>query len=159
MKLLALYASKYGCTEDCVKYLLGKLDCESDMVNLKNGGAIDLASYDWVVIGGSVMAGRIQKEVRQFCAQNLSELLSKKVALGLCCMAPTDAENYFKNNFPPELLAHAERAVKFGGEVRADKMSFMDRKITGLAAKLASGGDAKILYENIDSLADLINSK
>ena len=73
-------------------------------------------------------------------------------------MAPMDAENYFKNNFPPELLSHAERTVKFGGEVRADKMSFMDRKITGLAAKLASGGDAKILYENIDSLADLINS-
>ena len=158
MRLLALYASKYGCTEDCMKYLVSRLDCESEMVNLKNVGAVDLTSCDWVVIGGSVMAGRIQKEVRQFCARNLSELLSKKVALGLCCMAPTDAENYFKSNFPPELLAHAERTVKFGGEVRADRMGFLDKKITGLAAKLAPG-DVRILYENIDSLASLINSK
>ena len=42
MKTLALYASKYGCTDDCVKHLKNKLGHESIIINLKKGASADL---------------------------------------------------------------------------------------------------------------------
>ena len=81
MKTIIMYSSKYGCTEDCVKALKSKLNGECRLVNLKNVGAIDFQQYDWVIIGGSIYVGKIQKEVRLFCERNLKELLTKNITL------------------------------------------------------------------------------
>ena len=51
MKILILYASKYGCTEDCSNYLKDKLNQEVKTINLKDAGSVDLQQYDWVIIG------------------------------------------------------------------------------------------------------------
>ena len=63
MSTLIVYASKYGCTEKCVKLMSKKLNDKVDLINLKNINDIDLSKYDKVIIGGSIYIGRIQKEV------------------------------------------------------------------------------------------------
>lgn len=158
MKTIIIYSSKYGCTEDCVKILKSKLNCDSKLVNLKNMAAIDFQQYDWVIIGSSIYVGKIQKEVKLFCKRNLKALSTKNIALFLCCTTPEQANDYFKSNFPPELLTHAMQTVNFGGELRQVRMRFFDKTLTTMIAKVEPKKTG-ILCESIDSLAALVNSK
>jgi len=157
MKILVLYASKYGCTEDCAKYLKSKLIHETKIVNLKNHGMIDLQQYDWIIIGGSIYVGKIQKEVKHFCERNLQILLTKKVVLFMCCTTPEQVNDFFKSNFQSQLLKHAVETVNFGGELRQNKMGFFDKKITAMVSK-SETKKIEILYKNIDVLANSINT-
>ena len=157
MKTIIMYSSKYGCTEDCVKALKSKLNGECRLVNLKNVGAIDFQQYDWVIIGGSIYVGKIQKEVRLFCERNLKELLTKNISSFMCCTTPEQVNDFFENNFPAKLLAHAIKTVNFGGELRQEKMGFLDRKLTALVTK-TEPMKTGIFYQNIDLLATLVNS-
>lgn len=156
MKTLVLYASKYGCTEDCSKYLKSKISEGCDLFNLKNPKEIDLHQYDQIIIGSPIYIGKIRKEAKSFCEQNLETLLAKKIALFICCTTPDEAEDFFKKNFPPELLSHSLKNADFGGELRQAKMGFFDKKLTGMIAKTAPK-TMGIAYENIDLLASLIN--
>jgi len=169
MKILVLYGSRYGCTEDCAKYLQNRINAaghESIISDIKNLQAVskegktseaDLACFDWVIIGGSIYVGKIRKEVKCFCEQNLQELLAKKIALFICCTTPEEVNDYFKNNFPLQLLAHAFKTVNFGGELRQNKMGFFDKKLTALIFKLEPK-KIEVFYKNIDQLADQINA-
>lgn len=159
MKTLVLYASKYGCTEDCAIYLKNKLSHEVKTANLKNPGKIDLHRYDLIIIGGSIYVGKIQKEVKHFCEQNLQKLLLKNVVLFMCCTTPDQESDFFKNNFPDQLLRHAAETVNFGGELRRNKMGFLDRKLTAMVSKMEPDKKDEILYNNIDQLAASINEK
>lgn len=157
MKTIILYSSKYGSTEDCAKALKSKLEGESELVNLKNARRTDFQQYDWVIIGGSIYAGKIQKEVKKFCEGNIESLLTKNIAVFMCCITAEQVNDFFIRNFPAELLAHAAQTVNFGGELRQEKMGFLFRKLTVMIEK---SGPVKsgILSENIDSLAVLVNS-
>lgn len=156
MKTIIIYSSKYGCTEDCAKALKSKLNGDSILVNLKNARAVDFQQYDWIIIGGSIYVGKIQKEVKQFCERNLKTLLTKNIALFMCCTTPEQVNDFFKSNFPSELLAHAMQTTNFGGELRQEKMGFLERKLTAMIAK-AEPMKTEILHENIDLLVALIN--
>lgn len=155
MKTLILFAGRYGCTRDCADYLKERLGPGTDMLDLKTMGETDLHPYDWIVIGGSIYVGKIQKEVKSFCTRNLKTLLTKKTALFICCTTPEEAENFFKHNFPSPLLEHAEETVNFGGDLRPEKMSFLDRKLAAAVSRLEPK-KLGILYENIDGLAAVI---
>lgn len=157
MKTVIIYSSKYGCTEDCAKTLKSRLNGESKLVNLKNAGAVEFQQYDWVIIGGSIYAGKIQKEVKRFCERNLNVLRTKNIALFMCCMSPEQINDLFKSNFPTKLVMHAAQTANFGGDLRQEKMGFLDKKIASLAAK-ARPMKTGILHESIDSLAALVNS-
>lgn len=64
---------------------------------------------------------------------------------------------FSKINFPAKLLAHAIKTVNFGGELRQEKMGFLDRKLTALVTK-TEPMKTGIFYQNIDLLATLVNS-
>ncbi len=158
MKTLVLYSSKYGCTEDCAKYLKGKLNHETKIVNLKNVQGIDLQQYDFIIIGGSIYAGNIRKEVKLFCEQSLQALLTKKLALFICCTTPQQSDNFFKGNFPEKLLNHSTQNINFGGDIRPDKMGFFAKLIVAIVSK-SQPKKAEILYSNIDYLAKSVNAE
>lgn len=152
MKTLILFAGKYGCTRDCAEYLMGRLGPGTDTMDLKSMGNADLEQYDWIVAGGSIYVGKLQKEVRAFCSRNLKTLLTKKTALFICCTAPEEADRFFKHNFPSPLLEHAVETVNFGGDLRPERMNFLDKKIAAAVSRLEPK-KLGILYENIDGLA------
>jgi menaquinone-dependent protoporphyrinogen oxidase len=127
MKLLISYATKYGCTEKCAN-ILSKLlegnDSTISVVDLNSQNKITLNDYDTVIIGGSIMAGKINSTVKKFCGNNLSELLKKKIGLFICAGSVEGAQKELADNFPQELLNIAVAKGHFGYEFNLEKMNF-----------------------------------
>ncbi|MFW6264659.1 MAG: flavodoxin domain-containing protein [Bacillota bacterium] len=157
MKTLILYATKYGAAETCAKKLKEKLSGEVELLNLKGAKNIDLATYDKVIIGSSVYIGKIRKEARNFCENNLNELQKKKIALYISCMSRgEDAEKQIANNFPSVLVENALTVDILGGAFSFKKMNFFERMVI----KKIAGTDedeSNILEESINKFANIIN--
>lgn len=159
MKILVLYASKHGCTKDCATYLVSKLNHETTLINLTAlSNTFDLQPYDWIIIGGSIHIGKIQKEVTLFCEQYLPTLLTKNICLFLCCTTPDQVNDFFKHNFPAPLLAHAKKSMNFGGDLRPEKMGFFSKKLVSMVSK-SEPKEVGILYDNINSLVVFLNNQ
>lgn len=141
MKTAIVYMSKHGTTEKVVKIISEHLTHQSyDVFNLRNNKTPDISEYDFVIIGGSIHAGMVQKRVKQFCISNANVLLDKKVGLFLCCMEVGEkATEQFNNAYPFELRQHAFYSGLMGGECLTDKMNFFERNLV----RMAVGGPEK----------------
>lgn len=136
-KILIAYASKYGCTEECAICLADQLNDEAELLNLKERKPIDLNAYDKIIIGGSIYAGRIQKEVRTFCTQNEDVLKNKKLGLFICGTGEGEmAVKELDSAFPQELVHAAVARECFGGKIILNKLGFLERKIVKAVAKV-----------------------
>ncbi|NPV82419.1 MAG: flavodoxin [Candidatus Aminicenantes bacterium] len=123
------YATKYGTTARAVAIIKDTLG-EAVICNLKKDRCPDLENFDWIVIGGSIYAGRVQKEVKKFCQKNLDLLRQKKVGLFICCMYDGQkAEEQFQEAFPEELRQSARARAIFGGELSFEKMNFLEKLV------------------------------
>jgi len=156
-KVLIAYATKHGCTEECAKALSGRMNAETDLWDLREKKQIDLNAYDKVIVGGSIYAGRIMKEVRDFCTKNESILKGKKLGLFICGTAEGEAaEKQVEASFPQSLMSAALVKESFGGKIILNKMNFMERKIIKVVAKVES--DMSNLSESrIDRFAKIID--
>ncbi len=126
-KYLIAYATKYGTTERAATIIRESLG-EAVACNLKKEPCPDLENFDWIIIGGSIYAGRIQKEVKKFCQKNSDLLRQKKVGLFICCLYDGEkAEQQFREAFPEELRLAARARAIFGGELSFEKMNFLEK--------------------------------
>jgi len=170
MNTLIIYASKHGSAEKCSRMLSVKLTGKVDVYNLKAGNIPELAQYDKVIIGGSIYAGRIQKEVTEFCSKNLSNLKNKKIGLFICCIVEKNAEAQLQSSFPQELLQSSACKISFGGELKFSEMGFMEKTLTKMVTSMLSKNDknlpaidtkkdmSQISEENIDKFAAIMNN-
>lgn len=118
---------------------------------------IDPSNYDVVIIGGSVYMGQIRKEVKNFCAQYLTLLKTKKIGLFTCCMSEGEkAEKQLNDIFPKELLDIACAKECFGGEFNFNKMNFFEKFIIKKISKVDKDV-SNILQENINKFSVAIN--
>lgn len=133
--------SKHGTTEKVANIISEHLNLKSiDIFNLRNNKTPDISNYDFVIIGGSIHVGMIQKRVKQFCIVNTNVLLEKKLGLFLCCMEVGEkATLQFENAYPVQLRQHAFYTGLMGGECLIDKMNFFERNL----AKLVFGDPGK----------------
>lgn len=83
MKTAVIYASKSGHTRAVAEYIAVTLG--ADTIDLKKDKSPDIGSYDRIVIGSGVYAGKMSKRVRKFVDQEITELPSKDVLLFLTC--------------------------------------------------------------------------
>lgn len=116
--------------------------------NLSSGAAENLDKYDTVVIGGSIYAGKIQKEVREFCIRNLTQLRQKRLGLFVCCADKSRWEEQLNGVFPDKLVARAAVKGHFGYELDPAKASFLMRFVIK-ALKKKVEYPAGIYSENI----------
>ena len=135
MKTLIAYATNQGTTEKVALKIAEGLEGETTLVNLKKDKNPAFAEFDRIVIGGSIHAGGIQKEVKEFATKNLSSLLTKKTGLFICCMEEENPEKYLEQFFPAELRDAALATVCPGGEFLFEKMNFIERAIIKKMAK------------------------
>mgnify|MGYP001002066767 CR=1 FL=1 len=127
---LVVYCSSHGTTEKAAQLLGVSLDGEVEVIDLNKKKASDIASYDSIIIGGSIHAGNIQRKLKQFMQKNHEILLTKKLGLFLCCYREgEEAKTQFETVFPQDLRDHAKSEGLFGGEFIFSKMSFLSRKI------------------------------
>lgn len=130
MEALILYATRYGCTQKCANQLAQKLGEGAEVINLAAKKVIDLSPYPLVILGGSITAGKINKEITGFVNKNLDQLLAKKIGLFLCCLEQGEkAEKQMEEGFGAPLTQHAEAKGFLGGEIDLNKLNFVFRGI------------------------------
>ncbi|MFW5773203.1 MAG: flavodoxin domain-containing protein [Tangfeifania sp.] len=130
MKTLIAYSTTHGCTQKIAEQMSNYLDGEVKLANLKKQPSPDLSDFNRVIIGGSIHAGQIQKRVKDFCNENLDELLSKELGLFITCMETGEtAQKQLKDAYPEELFYNAKITASFGGEFDFKRMNFFEKLI------------------------------
>jgi len=155
MNTLIVYATKYGCTEKAVNRLADYLGEGTELLNLgsRDNKAFKLEESDTVVVGGSIYAGNIQQEVKEFCSENINTLLQKKLGLFICCGMSEKAREQLENSFDKKLLEHALTTGYFGYEFNFDRMNFISRFMVKKLAKVKEN-KSEIKEENIKEFAE-----
>lgn len=159
MKTLIIYTTKTGTTERCANLLAEKSsNCET--VDIKNLAEKDLNSYDALIIGSPIRMGLIDKRIKQFLIANYDLLLEKPTAYFICCGFAKDADRYFKENYPADLLEKAIVYDTFGGELNLEKLKGFSKLIVKMIMKAQPDvAEVKILPENINRFAQKIREK
>ena len=159
IRTLIAYASKHGCAEECAKSLSEKIQGQIDLINLKKTNSINLNDYDAVIVGGSIYAGRIQKEVADFCNNHEDMLLTKKLGFYICGMSEGEAgEKQLSSVYPAPLLYKAIAKENFGGKFDFSKINFLEKTIVKKVAKVSSDSSS-IHNELIDVFAQKFNDQ
>jgi len=136
MRTLIVYASKYGCTADCASLLKEKLSGDITLVDISKAPMqLDINDYDTIIIGGSIYVGKVSKNLRAFCENNLDTLTKKRIGVFLCSALADQFNDNLKNNFPTSLLEIAKAKTLFGSEARLEKMNFLDKMIIKAVTK------------------------
>ena len=157
MSTLIVYVSSHGCTEKAAQMLAEQLKDEVTLVNMKKSSRPDLSSYDTIIIGGSIHAGRIQGRVKRFCRAHPDTLKQKRLGLFLCCMEEGDnAQKQFDEAYPAELRTHAAATGLFGGEFNFDRMNFIQKAIIKKVAGTTENV-SKIKKDNIHQFAAILD--
>ena len=122
--------SHHGTTRKIALQLADDLGiAKTTVVDFKSQHVPDLTTFDTIIIGGSIHAGQIQRKISEFCINNRSELLSKRVGLFICAMESYEMKAEFDTAFPEWLRNHAIAHGLFGGELLLDKMNFLEKII------------------------------
>lgn len=130
MKILIVYATKYGSTKETAEYILQELLKKKITVDVKDVNEIDkLEEYDGYIIGTPVRMGKPLKEIDSFVNRN-SELLKQKpvalFSLGITMKENTN-ENLTRalNYLEPIKLKLGEKTSVgvFGGKVDYSQLS------------------------------------
>ncbi|MFW6237892.1 MAG: flavodoxin domain-containing protein [Bacillota bacterium] len=140
MRTLVAFSTKYGTTEKAVEILAKHMKSEVDILDLREFPKEDgpnLGLYDAIAVGGSIYAGKIQREVRGFCLENLEYLLEKPLGLFICC-AFGEAEKQLEAAFSEKLLAHAAVRGYFGYQFNMQRMNFICRSIVRFVTGIKS---------------------
>ena len=133
MKTIILYATKHGAAAEIARRIADKIE-GAGIYNLKQGN-LSLDYYDNVIIGSSIYAGMIRKEAKTFISQNIDILKDKKLGLFICGLSASGDEDFFKNNFPAELLEAAKVKSFLGGIFDPKKANALERFIIKLVSK------------------------
>jgi Flavodoxin len=154
-KVAVVFSTKHGTTEKVAQYIATLLGGDVTLISLEDNKMPDLAAFDCIVIGGSIYAGKIRKKVASLCAQNLSVMQQKRVALFVCGMNDKEYDAELRNAFPESLRSHAVWAGVVGGEFYIDRMNFVERflirKISGVTTFVS-----KLDFERIEELVTAI---
>jgi len=156
-KVLIAYASKHGCAEECAKTLARKMNEGADLWNLKEKNQIDLNTYDKIILGGSIYAGHIQKEVKDFYSKNENVMKEKKLGLFICGTSEGEAAiKQVEASFPHALLNSALVKESFGGKIVLSKMNFFEKKMVKMVGKIESDM-TNVSESRINQFAQVIN--
>lgn len=134
MRILIVYASKYGFTKKIAELLKSKLNEDVDLINIKKDKNIKLESYNRIILGTSVYMGKARREMINFVKNNQRELLQKKYGIFLCC---ADKEmDGLKNSFDKEFIENSIAKNRLGFAINFDKMSFSDKTAARIIGRL-----------------------
>lgn len=136
MSIAIVFASKHGTTRKVASMILDKLEANDTILfDLKNDPSPNISAFNMIVVGGSIHAGMIQKQVISFLEANKELILTKVLGLFICCMHEDIAEKEFIDVYPELFRQHAVAHGQLGGEFKFDKMNFLERTIVHKVAK------------------------
>ncbi|XMB67229.1 flavodoxin domain-containing protein [Mycoplasmatota bacterium zrk1] len=151
MKTLIIYATKYGTTEKCALKLEEKI-VDSKAINVNEIDINDFLKADRIILGSSVYAGQIRKELKKFVTKNENRLLKKKLSIFLCGMQKgIEQEKAINLNFSEEMKQHANVINYVGGAYQLEKCNFLERLAVKVIAK-ATESKEEIDYDKLYEL-------
>lgn len=113
MAVLAIYATKTGATEQCIKILADEIPhCTICDIQTENPA---IENFDSIILGAGVRDGKIYKPIRDFIKKNHQELLGKKMGYFICNEKPKETEEIIVRNIPVDLREAAICMESFGG--------------------------------------------
>lgn len=156
MKTLILYASKYGAARE-IAHRISKNINGAVVCDLKQKDIPPLEQFDCVVIGGSLYAGKLRKDVKAFVTYNSNALCGKKLGLFLSGLDASKEQSYFESNFAMSVLASAKAKSFLGGVFDPQKTNAFERFIMKTVAK-QSGYTSNILDSEIERFAETLKA-
>lgn len=135
MKTLILYATKHGAAREIAQRIAKRID-GALIYDIKQDGAPPLADYDCIIIGSSVYAGTVHKEVKAFLGRHADSLRKKRLGLFICGMDPSREKAELESNFSPDILQAAKAASYLGGIFDPKKAGAIERFIIKKIAKI-----------------------
>jgi menaquinone-dependent protoporphyrinogen oxidase len=130
MKTIIIYTTSGNCTVKAVNELSKKLSGEIVKVDLKKEFFPNMIEFDRVIIGGSVLAGQIDKRIKDFCNLHLDELRNKEIGLFICCTDELEvARHEISLAFPEELHQLAKTEAIFKSSYKLENMSFIGKML------------------------------
>lgn len=154
MKTAIVYATSHGTTEKVANMIVNSIT-DAEPFNISINKKVDLTQYQQVIIGGSIHAGSIQRKVKNFCQQNITQLLKMRVGLFICAMNEPEFEKELNSAFPEIIRNHAISKKVVGGEFIIEKMNFIEKflvkKISGVT-QTTSKLDSNKIKELVDEM-------
>jgi menaquinone-dependent protoporphyrinogen oxidase len=127
MRTLIAWTGKSGTTAEVVKKMAGELGEETVTVNLRKESMPDPSDFERVIIGGSIYAGSIHKNLKAFCEKHEEAMLSRPLGIFLCALSGDDTTEKLDCNFPARLLEHAWIKEWLGGRFIFAEHNFIIR--------------------------------
>lgn len=141
-KILFVYASKTGTTEDAATEV-AKLtaipcdiyNCSNELLKKDNKSQEKIRpekliwdSYEMIVIGTAMYMRSPMKEIKLFCKNYRDKLKQKKLILFTCGIESEEADKeYLWKQLPQEVSQAALYYCHLGGEIREDRMNALSR--------------------------------
>ena len=149
-QVLLVYGTSYGQTAKIARYMAGVLIALGDRVRVVNAASrpsdLDVHRFDAIIVGGSVIRGRHQREVTHFVRDNLATLNTTSSAFfsvsGAAATA-TETSQAEAQRFIDEFLGQAgwypRSAVAIAGELAYTKYNPLLRWIMRRGSKRMGG--------------------
>jgi len=130
MKTLILYATKHGATADIAQHIADEIG-NATLHNLSNGQPPPLQGFDRIVLGSSIYAGAIRKELKRILAKIPAN--TKIQGIFLSCFEEND--EYFTKNFPSHILENTRTKAFLGGVFDPSKAGGIERAVVKAVMK------------------------
>lgn len=142
MKALVAYGTRWGSTGEVAEELaaiLVRQGCPTDVIDLRDGGNVDLEPYDLVVVGSGIAYGSWSRDSLRFLERNVEALRRKRLAMFACCgdllfdpgRTRECEERYLKEVAGAHLLRPFTLSL-FGGVLDFDRYSFLVKGILSM---------------------------
>lgn len=132
MKTLLVYATKYGATKRIAELLQDQVDCSSMEVTSFQG---KLDEYDKIILGVSVYAGMLRKEMKEFVKNNLTKLEKKKVYVYISSLNKDEYKKVLVENLGESIYQTFTYVDGLGGILDFTKMNLIERQILKMINK------------------------
>ncbi len=141
-KILLVYASKTGVTQDAAMELAKFLSIPCDIYNCRDEllyreGLIGVglkpselkwSSYEIIVIGTAMYMGSPMKEVKSFCKKYQEQLIQKRLICFTCGIGTeTEDKAYLWKHLPKEVSRSILLYRHLGGEIREERLNGFSR--------------------------------
>jgi len=129
MKLLILFKTKYGSTEQYAKWITEELNADISDVESFNINSLD--KYDTIIIGSPTYMGQIQ--MKDFLEQNWEILKNKNIYLFNVGMFPWESPESKKSfEMIPEHIRDKIGFSKLPGKLDTSKLNLSEKLIVKL---------------------------
>ena len=139
MKMIIIYASKTGVTEDVAREMAKKLggncalyDCRNQLLTnaqpSMHATVPDLTGYDLVILGTPMYMGKPMKEITRLLAEHEAALSRVSLAFFTCGMGTAQEDSgYLLKSLPASLREKNPAYYHMGGEIREDRLNPLER--------------------------------